>query len=133
MSTYNSAVTIAGTLTCSLLTQPAIGNQVSGAMAYTDGHTATDDYVNVGTSATALHSALSSGTGFLLVHNPAEIGGAANTKDVTITLGDSDTLGVLFPGTLALLPVGAGVVYKGSVSTGSVTVGVTFIQCTANS
>ena len=125
----NNAVQISASLVCSLLSQPPIGMSASMNLAFTDGDTATDAYVNVVT-ATALNADIG-GDGYVLVTNPATVNGVANTVSLLLKIGATE-IGNVQPGGLALIPIKSGTVITGTASAGSVNVGVTVVECDPN-
>lgn len=125
MAKTNNAVIASTGLTCSVLTDPAVGSSSSGSVAFTDGDTATDTYVSVGTSPTPLNADILGG-GLLRVVNPL-----ANGVSVSI-LCATTPMGPILPGTSVLLPLASGTVYNATVVSSTYNVGVTVVECDAN-
>jgi len=131
MAATNNAVTISAGLSCSTLTAPAIGTSLNSlSLAYTDGHVASDNYVNVSATAipgTALFTALG-GDGFVMITNPA-----TNTYACDIYLDQATDLliGSVPVGCSVVFPIAAATVLTGVV-TAAQNVGVTCIRTTAN-
>lgn len=126
----NNAVQIQTSLTSNLLASPPIGFPASASMAFTAGDTAIDSYVAV-TTATALNADIVGG-GYLHVQNPALLpDGTANTATILLKIS-STSIGTLQPGAPALIPLDSGTVITGTASAGTVSVGVTVIECDPN-
>jgi hypothetical protein len=124
-----SAVTIFAQISNTAAVVP-VGNSASCQLTYTDGDTALDNPVLVAVSSTALNADIV-GPGFMQVVNPAFVGGVANTVSVNI-LCNTTAMGPLPPGATCLLPLASGTVYKATVASGTLLVGVTVCECSAN-
>lgn len=126
MATTNNSVQVSAGLTCSLLSQPPIGQTSSASFAFTDGDSATDTYISCATSTgTALNPDIA-GNGYLLVNSPS-----TNTYNVTLKIS-STVIGDLLPGGVALIPLNSGTIVTGVATTAAQNVGVTIIECDAN-
>ena len=123
MATHTSAVTASASLTCSVLNAPQVGMSTTVGLMFTDGDSASDNYVLVGTGATALNADIV-GNGYLLVQNPT-------TNGALSILCASQAMGPIQPGGCALLPLASGTVYNATL-TAAANVGVTVIECHAN-
>lgn len=125
----NDAVRITAGLLNSHLASPAIGqSNLSATTGFTEGDIAQDNYVNVGTIATALNDDLN-GTGFIMIANPGPL-------EVNILSG-ATAIGPIPPGTSSnpvavVLPLADNAVINATVASGTQTVGVTVIKVTPN-
>lgn len=126
MATTNNAIQVSAALSCSLLSQPPIGQSASFNLAYTDGDTAGDNYVSCAISTGTALNADIGGNGMLLVTNPS-----TNLYNVTLKIS-STTIGDIMPGCMALLPLNSGTIVTGVSATAAQTVGVTVLECDLN-
>lgn len=127
MASYANAVIVGSTLTNSVPGDPSVGGGSSASLYYTDGDTSADANVMVETSSTTLHADIG-GDGFVRVSNPSTVGGEANTVSVNL-FAMAQALGPLPPGCSVTIPVSTGVQIKATVASGTLTVGVTVIEC----
>jgi hypothetical protein len=131
MATTNRAVQIAAGLINSAAS-PSIGvGSVGQSFAFTEGHTCTSGYVDVGASSTPLNVSLAGDYGYLLVVNNS-------IQDVSLLVG-ATAMGKLPAATaagqvggVALIPVSSGVIVNATVPATTGQVWVAAIRCVAN-